>query len=216
LPGHGQSPALNPPGDYQAVILALSELISGIVDEPCVIFGNSVGGAAAICTTVTHPESVCGLFLESPAGGAISTAERENLRLCFNGLTMADATQAVKKLFSEPPWWIRINMHVVMRALQAPIVDHILKTIPLEGFSDQALEKISVPTLVVWGTKEMVLPRASLEFYRKNMPKHVKFLEPVGAGHAPYLENPLRSLKWLREFLQENFQPALKLVGTGK
>ena len=34
-----------------------------------------------------------------------------------------------------------------------------------------------------------ILPRQHLEFFRRNLPRHARFEEPDGFGHAPYLDD---------------------------
>ncbi|GAA1601720.1 alpha/beta hydrolase [Kribbella sancticallisti] len=67
LPGFGRTPPLRGLGGITQQADVLSDLMDREFDEPVHLFGNSMGGAAAVTLAARHPERVRSLTLVSPA-----------------------------------------------------------------------------------------------------------------------------------------------------
>jgi pimeloyl-ACP methyl ester carboxylesterase len=67
LPGFGQTPPLAGMGGISEQADLLSELMTREFDEPVHLFGNSMGGAAAVALAARRPDDVASLTLVSPA-----------------------------------------------------------------------------------------------------------------------------------------------------
>ena len=53
------------------------------------------------------------------------------------------------------------------------------------------LASLRVPTLLVWGGQEKLLPKSAPEFFRRNLPPEFGRVDVVeGYGHLPQLEFP--------------------------
>jgi len=63
----------------------------------------------------------------------------------------------------------------------------------LEGIGD-------LPTLLVWGTDDLVAPRGCVEAYAAHVPNH-RIVEIAGAGHRPEIEDPDAFTSAVTEFL---------------
>ncbi|WBQ07054.1 alpha/beta fold hydrolase [Kribbella sp. CA-293567] len=67
LPGFGRTPPLAGMGGIHEHAELLSELMTKEFDEPVHLFGNSMGGAAAVALAARRPDDVASLTLVSPA-----------------------------------------------------------------------------------------------------------------------------------------------------
>src|SRR5262249_26968978 len=74
FPGHGASP-LTRTFDIATSTGTLVEALAEAIDERAIVYGNSLGGFAAIRFAATHPDRVAGLFLASPAGAPSSAQD---------------------------------------------------------------------------------------------------------------------------------------------
>jgi pimeloyl-ACP methyl ester carboxylesterase len=70
------------------------------------------------------------------------------------------------------------------------VVRGLLSSIaPDDMLRPEQLAALRMPVLLLWGRDERILPRAHLEFFRRHLPRHARFEEPEGLGHAPYLDD---------------------------
>ncbi|TCN34897.1 pimeloyl-ACP methyl ester carboxylesterase [Kribbella orskensis] len=67
LPGFGRTPPLPGLGGLTRQVDVLDELVDREIDEPVHLFGNSMGGAAAVAFAARRPDRVKSLTLISPA-----------------------------------------------------------------------------------------------------------------------------------------------------
>ena len=51
------------------------------------------------------------------------------------------------------------------------------------------LRSLQVPTLVMWGDEDEVLPRTCRRFFSENLPPYGRFEAMPGFGHSPYLDD---------------------------
>ena len=65
---------------------------------------------------------------------------------------------------------------------------------------DKWLHRIDVPTLVLWGASDRIVPEAFGLAYSRAIPGAEMVVIPK-AGHAPYIEQPGRFTAALRDFL---------------
>jgi pimeloyl-ACP methyl ester carboxylesterase len=62
------------------------------------------------------------------------------------------------------------------------------------------LEGVTLPTLLVWGQADAVVPRGCIEAYKKAMP-HAQVVEIPDVGHRPEIENPEAFIEAVKAFL---------------
>ncbi len=67
-PGHGESPADALPCDAKRYAEILNCLIDQLGDQPVILLGNSIGGAAAIISAAARPARIRGLVLCNSGG----------------------------------------------------------------------------------------------------------------------------------------------------
>ncbi|NUO51930.1 MAG: alpha/beta fold hydrolase [Polyangiaceae bacterium] len=198
LPGHGRSTN----GDERMSVARLSagvrEALDGLLDpaDPVVLFGTSLGGAAALGYALERPERVRALILVSPGGAPFSADDFDALKRRFNLVSRTDARRFFGELMHRPPLYTRLFERPLLAQLGHPVVKTFLESLAVEDcFTAEQVAKLRVPTLVIWGKSDRILPRSGLDFYRRELPSGTTFEEPEGLGHSPHLERP----RWLLE-----------------
>jgi pimeloyl-ACP methyl ester carboxylesterase len=189
MPAHGFS---DRPAEIHPAALkdALVEAMDAVIDEPVVLFGNSLGGVAAIHYAVTRPERVRGLILCSPSGAAMDAEELKRFVGTFELGTHRAALEFVDRLFAERCRMRHLFAWGVRRQFKSPEVRALLSALaPTDLLSPEQLSALRMPVLLLWGKDERILPRHHLDFFRRHLPDHAHLEEPEGFGHAPYLDD---------------------------
>jgi pimeloyl-ACP methyl ester carboxylesterase len=189
MPAHGFSdppPVMRP----EAMKDALVEAMDAVVREPSVIFGNSMGGIAAVHYALARPERVRGLILCSPSGASMNEDELRTFVRGFHFGTHGDALAFVDRLFARRNRMRHLFAWGVRRQFRAPGVRGLLSAIaPEDMLRPEQLAALRMPVLLLWGRDERILPRAHYDFFRRHLPAHTRVEEPEGLGHAPYLDD---------------------------
>jgi pimeloyl-ACP methyl ester carboxylesterase len=70
-------------------------------------------------------------------------------------------------------------------------VRKLLQSIEANDFlSPEELAHIQIPTLILWGTEERVLPATLVEYYRQNLPPQATLEVMKGWPHASQMDKP--------------------------
>jgi pimeloyl-ACP methyl ester carboxylesterase len=196
-PGCGESPAPATPGESTAAGLAalLPEIVERLGASPAILVGNSVGGYAAVRLALTHPPLVRALVLVDSGG---FTAHNPVSRL----FCRVKGTELVSRLVAErfPRFYLRRRTPTVEAMLARSrahgrdrvgiAIDAAIWrsfTAPEHDLRTQAAG-IRVPTLLVWGRHDPVLPLRDAEAARRALP-HARFVV-FDTGHVPFAEDP--------------------------
>lgn len=191
LAGHGESEPKDGPLPISLMLAKLAAVIRNAgVDAgvPITLVGNSLGGWLAMLYTLAHPRNVARLILESSGGLA---------RPIESPVAAHDRDEALIILRNvhgprfEPPEWVIEAL--LQRAVSSPML-RVTET--AEHVVDARLNEIDVPTAIVWGENDGVVPRAYADELRRgiaNATMHV--IE--GAAHIPHLQQPERFLQCL-------------------
>jgi len=203
LPGHGFSELPEVGLDATSLSHGLIEALDHLIGEPVVLFGNSMGGMAAVRYAGLRPEVVRALVLVSPGGAPMSPAELDRFRASFALRNHAEALEFVDRLLDRPTrlrtllaWGIRERFH------RAAMRDLIASLRPQDLLVPSELARIDCPTLLLWGNRDRILPATGLDFFRDALPPHAWIEEPEGWGHSPYLERPDEVAAWVLRFLE--------------
>jgi len=218
LPGFGASDVPGPsfsPLDYASFLDGFVGMLH--LDKPSLI-GQSLGGGIALLYTLRFPEKVSKLVLVDSAGlgkevtwtlrlmslplfGELCThPTRKGVELFFRfavrnrALITKDFVELYYHFFSRPGFGsFLLNMTRRMVTLRgarkeilAPIVD--------------GLEGIKKPALIIWGSKDRVLPLSHAYLARQKLPDAtLEILE--GCGHLPFFERPEEFNRLVLSFL---------------
>lgn len=205
MPGHGFSDVPEPELSPEAMRTGLAEALDRIARDRggIVLFGNSMGGFAALRYAVESPERVRGLVLCSPGGAQMTRSELGELMRQFDLATHADALDFVDRLLVSATWLRHVIAWGVRRKFNEPHLRRLIDAIdPDQLLSAEEVAGLRVPTLLIWGRGERILPPQCLDFFREHLPDHVELLEPEDFGHTPHLERPGKLTKHVVSFVR--------------
>ncbi len=202
FPGHGESEA--PAPAPAAVFEMLREALDALLDEPSFLFGNSLGGFAAIRYTNQRPERVRGLFLSSPGGAASDPDTLEEFVRRFRDAGGKQNGAFVRALYESPPWYLPLVSNVVRRRFANP---WLRATIDATSADDMLapgeVSSLACPVLVVWGKRDRTQPPEQLDFFKAHLPTHACVEEPAQYTHCPQLERPRELADRIVTFVRE-------------
>jgi len=211
LPGSG----LSPPDSHQDYSDARSvALIRALLDargiQKVSLVGHSIGGRIAWTFAATEPQRVDKLVLLAPDGFASP------------GFVYGKAPDVPAALglmrWTLPRWMLRMNLepayaqpkaldddaltryHELMRAPGArqALLSRMQQTVLVDPVP--LLQKITAPTLLVWGRDDAMIPIANAADYQRAMARTT--LVPLDAmGHLPMEEKPAQALPAVLQFL---------------
>jgi len=217
LPGFGESPMPSWPIDMAAYGRLIHDFCEKLgIDRVAALVGNSMGGFVATEAAIERPTRFERLVLVSAAG--ISFAEAKGRRIDATlRLTEAAAPFAVG---SRPTWLRRPRGRQVAfgRVLRYPnrlrpelLAEQVKPGLQSPGFADSIraiggydtrdrLPEIEVPTLIVWGLDDHVVPvEAAIGYHRLIPESRLEIFERT--GHVPQLERPARFNALLDDFV---------------
>jgi pimeloyl-ACP methyl ester carboxylesterase len=215
LPGFGASPM--PPWEITISRYGqlLGEFCKALELPPCTLVGNSRGGFVAAEVAAGEPEWVERLVLVSAAGISHATMRREPVLAGVRMTTLANPLlfrldmpamrrPGLRKLafagVMRHPELIRRELLVefLAPAMGAPGV--IPATSALIGYDLlDRLGRVRVPTLVVWGRDDLVVPASDAAGFVDRIPGS-RLVVFDDCGHVPMAERPVRFNRLLAGF----------------
>ena len=210
FPAHGLSEI---PRKLEAgsVRRGLFAALDAMITEPSVIIGNCIGGFAALEYARERAAKVRGLVLISPFGGPSSLEEMADLRAMFDLASHASALHLVDRCFQAYNPFRHLYALDIRLRFQRPEVRRLLSAIDMLEVRRETLAGITVPTLIIWGLGDRVLPGSSRDYFRRHLPGHARFEEPLHFGHIPFLDHPYELSHRILRFMREEFCLAKEL-----
>ncbi|HRI07016.1 MAG TPA: alpha/beta fold hydrolase [Nannocystaceae bacterium] len=190
-PGHGFSRGVRGDLTVHGAFEAVTDFLVRTIDEPALLFGNSLGGAMAIRFAAAHPERVRGLVLSSPAGAPMADDEFAEVVRSFRVGNLGEGAALLRRLYHQAPWFAPLLAADLLRHFREPALRGLLDSFsPADLLTPAELAALSAPTLLLWGRSERLLPNAGLDFFRRHLPSHAAIEEPEDFGHCPNLDRP--------------------------
>ena len=219
LPGHGLTPEprdgkISIPGYGRCVDAFCDKLGLGKVD----IVGNSMGGFVAAEVAIQFPERVARLVLVSAAGITSADAFHAPV-LTFARVATALATyntarhrkvaarpigrHAALALVARHPRLLKPDLAYegFFKGTGKPGFDEALRACLNYDFRDR-LPDVKVPTLIVWGEKDSIIPVRDADEFERLIPDSRKVVMK-DTGHIPMAERPEAFNDVLVDFLAE-------------
>jgi pimeloyl-ACP methyl ester carboxylesterase len=220
LPGFGASPM--PP--WEISIPAYGRFVRDFCErlgiERCSLIGNSMGGFIATELAISEPDRVDDLVLVSAAGITWARSRREPatmlarvgraaapmaLRFQMSGIRREKfRKRAFQGVFHDPNGLRREMLwENVVPALQSPGYFDAIRN--LVGYDVRhRLEEIGVPTLIIWGRNDRVVPVPAALSYKKRIGDNAELVILDRCGHVPQIERPVRFNRVLEKFLERS------------
>jgi pimeloyl-ACP methyl ester carboxylesterase len=184
LPGNGLSGRL-PSYSLQAYVDFLAAFLDALHIRQADFMGHSMGGLLAIAFAAEHSNRVRKLVLVDSAG--LPELVKTQWVLPIRALT--DSSMRQFRLY---PTFIKIGLRA--RAAREGLI--MVRT----GSVRRYLRDLTVPTLILWGSRDRVIPLEHGVFMARNIPG-ARLAVIRGAGHMPFYEQPEQCLRILNTFL---------------
>ena len=216
LPGFGLT---GPEPDNNYTIEQYTNYVVGILDSlgvsEAIIAGNSLGGYIAWATAVRYPNRVSKLVLVDASGYPY---EAESVPIAFK-LSQNKLAKLLLKNFI-PKFVIRSSVENVFgnaalvtdylvdryyeltlrEGNRAAIKERFVQTQP--GELRKLLPKLTIPTLIMWGAKDKLIPLKLGKRFEKDIPNSSLIIFDE-LGHVPHEEAPQITVSPVLDFINE-------------
>lgn len=207
LPGHGLSDPIRGEMNAKAIFGSVAPLFRELLVEPTILVGNSMGGAAVLRYSINHPENVMGLVLAAPGGSPMNAQRLDQLMDTFRIDTVKAGREFIGRLVFHAPWWVKNSAWgwVIKKVFNAPVMRGFVNSItPADLFTPEELQRLEkIPTLLLWGERDQILPEETRDFFRAHLPMPTRFTEMPRCGHSPHFDIPNQLVQIIREFATE-------------
>jgi pimeloyl-ACP methyl ester carboxylesterase len=216
LPGFGRSEM--PAGRIS--IQGLARVIDALCDqldlESPVVVGNSMGGFVGAELALAFPTRVARLALVSSAGISAQDMWREPIMAAGRLMAVGAARAGVKQLpVVTRPRLRRAALQLVVRypeKLSVPLATELVGGPGTAGFIGgldavlgysfrDRLPEIEVPSLIVWGRNDILIPVADAYEFQRLIGANARLEIFDDTGHLAMLERPTRFNTLLDEFI---------------
>lgn len=193
------------------------DVAAGLLDhlgiDSCGFIAQSMGGWTAMGLVERAPEKVAALVLASTHGGVSTPAIERHLDARNESLSatrdswMKRAADSFNPALGERAMREQPSIHYLYSEISALNPDSGQAAAARRRWGGRRAEMargIDVPTLIISGQEDIVIPPAALEELHDLIPN--SRLERVPeAGHSVYFERPAAFNRLLKDFLDENY-----------
>jgi pimeloyl-ACP methyl ester carboxylesterase len=218
LPGFGSSPTPS----WDATIANYGQLLLDFCDavgvRDCVVVGNSMGGFISAEAAIEQPERFEQLVLVSAAGVSSVRVRRQPAGVAARMMAAAAPlmfrlqTRTFRRRRARNAAWSGIfyrpgelRPELIWEFFQggdrAQSFVEALSSLVGYDILDR-LEEVGVPTLIVWGAQDRVVPPADALGYAQRL-RNSRLEVFDRTGHAPMAERPVRFNRVLEGFLDQ-------------
>jgi len=200
LPGFGYS---DRPWPYDYTVGGQSAHLLRFLDvrgiDHAVLVGNSLGGAVALLTAAARPDRIRALVLVDAASPA------SRIPWTIRALRTPGIGELEMELYIKPflEFGLRERLYANPKNVTPELVEREWRPVTVPGTRRSALaairsnvrgyeglwQKFQVPTLVIWGLEDRLLPVADGHRLANSIPG-AKLVVLSGAGHLPQEEQP--------------------------
>ena len=211
LRGHGNSQAVAGPYSMNLLAQDVAAVLDQLhISEPIILGGLSMGGYITFAFYRLFPERVKGLVLTATRAEADTPAAREARQQSAQNArsqgvsaiteTMLPKLLAPNSLEQNPELVERVRSIMESTSLEGVLGD--LAAMAARPDSTPTLPTIQVPTLVVHGGQDSLIPLAEAQTMQQAIPNaHLEVI--AESGHLPTLEAPQAYNQVIRQFLKQ-------------
>jgi len=193
LPGFGSAPPPAEPwsvDDYSDWVFKKIDANLNDKNGQFILYGHSFGGRIGIKLAARQTEGIKGLILCDAAGVTPRPKAKISIFNFFSKSGKLVFSLPVLKYFQ--PIVRKIEYFLAGSRdyyyLQSEIMKDVFQRVIKEDLTPD-LEKIKIPTLIIWGKKDKMTPVSDAYIINQGIGgSELKILE--GIGHSPHLENP--------------------------
>ena len=184
------------PLTFDDAAAVLVRWIESSFDEPVHLIGHSMGGQTAIHVAALRPDLVRSLVLVNSTGVPFEIDPLSHLR----------------NIYPAPRGLITFSRVLVWDFLRAgPTSVGVAAARLLTNDARELLERISLPTLIVWGDRDPIVPDVYGRRMRERMAEADLVVLPK-AGHVAMWDNPAEFNRHVLEFLRHvELQPHVRV-----
>lgn len=183
-----------------------------LISQPVILVGASMGGAAAIDFTLTHPEAVKKLVLIDSAGFAGGSAMGRFMFPPFDYLAgeflrnprirdRISRTAYKNKSLASLDAQLCGALHLQMPSWHQALIA-FTKSGGYSSFKEK-LSQIDQPTLILWGEDDRILGTADADKFKRAI-AHSQLIWIKDCGHVPHLEQPQITAQHILSFKAES------------
>jgi pimeloyl-ACP methyl ester carboxylesterase len=189
IPGHGQS-KLTGPWHLSDMAPLLALLLQQMDLMPAAVIGHSMGGAIAIHLSTLAPDMIERLVLVDSTGMPLEA-----------GIPTLAARSVRSALTPQGGNSYPLSVQLGMLKLDPYLYWQVAQEMVKSDFRNE-LASLNLPTLIIWGEQDVLLPVELGERLSKALP-HAQFMRIPDAGHRLPLSHPELFSRIVLEFLQE-------------
>jgi pimeloyl-ACP methyl ester carboxylesterase len=219
LPGFGESPMPEWPIDVPAYGRLISEFCEALgIERLAALVGNSLGGFVSTEAVLRDQRRFERLVLVDAAGLSLVHASRRQVNAIWKTLRLAVPRLATpRRTWFARPRGKRVAfggvIHEPERIAPALLQEQIEPGLNSVGLADalasmvgydtrERLREIEIPTLIVWGRNDRLVPLRAAYAYQRLIP-HAQLKVLDRTGHIAMLERPREFNAALDRFLAE-------------
>lgn len=215
LPGSGKS---GKPLKFDYSLDSLADLLAAFLDElkikKCILGGVSTGGALALRFALKYPDRLDKLILIGSAGiKKGGKGEKGFLNLPIDKGLSTDPSDLLKLYLRQFSHDDAVSVEERMRYLETmtdkaslQCANQIIKANGM--FTVTGITSINLPTLIIWGERDHVLPESTASKFVKKIPGSRYVMIPE-AGHLPHEESPEDFNTVILDFLKGDIPRAI-------
>lgn len=225
LPGFGASPMPSWPIGMPAYGRLLHDFCEKIGVLRATLVGNSMGGLVAAEAALSAPGRFERLVLVSAAGFINTWLPHQRGKATSHawnafGRPFGAAARFVVRHRRARWLMFRFAIRYPGRLRKELLWEQMASGLPAPGFSDaldavieydarDRLEELEIPTMIVWGTHDWVIPSAAAFSYNRRIP-HSQLEIFEDTGHVPQLERPARFNSTVDDFVGLGTGPPIR------
>ncbi len=221
--GHGLTGA-NPDGDYSdALFVETVDAVADALDlDRFVLGGNSMGGAVAWRYAVDHGNRLDGLILVDASGAP--SVEPDNVPIGFRLARMPVISSILQNITPRSIIEQSLRQSVSNEAMiDEAMIDRYYDLLlhpgnraatfarfraPRSTTDPQSVAGIDVPTLILWGEQDLLIPLSAGQWFDRTIPES-ELIVYSEIGHIPMEEAADESAADVRHWLETLYEPEI-------